>query len=1120
MKPSKGTLTVLAFVATFVLGAGGLFAVVPPDEAGTVREKLNYDGIYIGNVGKAPAELSGEARTAVQSQLSDLGADPAAARLDTRGGRWTTLVLRQPLLPGSGVGNDLTWSSLDAAAPSSLAQTRQAAWEAFTGYLADHRQALGIDLAELPDMGRVTVLQDGDLILVFAARQHRGLPVRDSYVQGVINRGNLILMATRNWGDVNVSITPTRSLSEARDAVHAYLNPWLATGFEGKHDLVIVPTSAGAFDSFQLGQGYRYRLAWAVRPRIPNQITTFEALVDAHDGEVFAFRDLSHYVATPRNVVGGVLPVSNDGTPPDGVEEAGWPMPWTDLTYGGGTTAFTDGGGNLLTCVDGDITTTLDGQYMRMNDNCGAISETSSDPTLDLGTSGGTDCTVPAGGSAGNTHASRSGFFELNQIAAMGRGQLPNNEWLQAQLTANMNINANCNATWNGTAVNFYTSGGGCFNTGELAAVFDHEWGHGMDDNDANGFVANSGEGTADMYAAARLNTSCIGRGFRAVNCGGFLDPCTACTGVRDIDWANSTSGVPHDVDWADTICENFNPQGAPCGGSVHCEGQIFGEAFWDLLKRDLPAAPYNMDNNTALEVAAHLLYQGSGLVGQWMQCVSGSGGDGCNGDGGYLNFLAADDDNGDLSDGTPHMGAIFAAFDRHQVACPTPTVQDSGCAGGPTTAPVVATTALDRGAQLTWGAVAGATEYEIFRTDGVFGCDFGKIKVGETTGLSFVDSGLQNGREYSYVVIAKGPADSCFGPASSCAQVTPTGGAKLALDAASISLEAIGGDGDVFLDNCELGSLSFNLVSLGTGSQTDVRIVDVTSPSHPGITFLNTFPEVISASLDTCGEGVVKIFFQADGLSFNDDVVFEVELTSDEYGGLSETQTVTVSGTESDYQSFASKTFDFETDLEGWQVLNGTFDRVGGGAADGTTFSLQSSNGQDSQCDTVVSPQMILQNNSTLSMWTNYDIEDMSTGQWWDRATVAVLSDVLGRTLVEPNGGRLYDVDSFAPGYNGCNNPDPGWASDNATWAPSSWTAGALGSTTFAGDPVRLEVIYGTDGALAERGFWFDQVTVTDVTLQVADTSSDVCVAPPAVLFTDGFESGNTSAWDFVNPN
>ena len=37
--------------------------------------------------------------------------------------------------------------------------------------------------------------------------------------------------------------------------------------------------------------------------------------------------------------------------------------------------------------------------------------------------------------------------------------------------------------------MNFFRSGAGCGNTGEIAAVFDHEWGHGLDDNDANGVL-------------------------------------------------------------------------------------------------------------------------------------------------------------------------------------------------------------------------------------------------------------------------------------------------------------------------------------------------------------------------------------------------------------------------------------------------------------------------------------------------------------------------------------------------------------------------------------------------------------------------------------------------------
>jgi hypothetical protein len=72
-------------------------------------------------------------------------------------------------------------------------------------------------------------------------------------------------------------------------------------------------------------------------------------------------------------------------------------------------------------------------------------------------------------------YSSRYTSDELNKIMEIARSHLPSNVWLQGRLVANMNINDSCNAYWNGS-VNFYRRGGGCGNTGEIAAIFDHEW--------------------------------------------------------------------------------------------------------------------------------------------------------------------------------------------------------------------------------------------------------------------------------------------------------------------------------------------------------------------------------------------------------------------------------------------------------------------------------------------------------------------------------------------------------------------------------------------------------------------------------------------------------------------
>ena len=736
-------------------------AFVPPEKAPGVAGKAFSDpSLEIRDEFRRPTDLEESQAAAALQRLETLGIPARSARIDARSGRFATLLAARPLLPGSGVGNNLSWSDLRRAAPASDAEVAEGAREAFLDFLAERSSALGIDVAEL-GTARVTVQENGDLIQIWVPRVVQGLPVRGSYLTAVVRFGNLVLFGAERWGAAPASLDVAWNLEEARARVAEHLAPLTSAGEWGRPERLMLPTSAESFRSgVDVGGGYDLRPVWAVRPSVADDHGHWEALVDAATGALLSFSDTNHYA----EVRGGVLPVSNDGVDPDGVEQPEWPMPYLTVQTGSGS-ATADTGGNVTDA--GEITGSLEGTYVRMSDNCGAISLTQTNG-LDFGTSGGTDCTTPGFGGAGNTHSSRTGFYELNKLIEMGRGQLPGNTWLQQQLTANMNINQSCNAFWSNLdgTVNFYRSGGGCSNTGEIAGVFDHEWGHGLDANDAApGISSPSGEGIADLYMALRLNTSCIGRNFRAIVCDGFGDPCLTCTGVRDIDYLERQSGNPHTFTWSN----------ANCGGSVHCVGSVYAEAVWSLWKRILQAAPYGYDNNTAQEVVTRLTFLGGGNVGTWFSGSPPFGG--CAATGGYLNFLAADDDNGNLEDGTPHMGAIYEAFNDQEIACDSPAVQDSGCTGTPSMAPGnLALTPGNKRLDLSWNSVTGATEYHVFRTEGVFGCDFGKVNLGSTTNTTWEDTGLQNGREYSYIVVPKGPSDSCFGPASSCATDNPVG--------------------------------------------------------------------------------------------------------------------------------------------------------------------------------------------------------------------------------------------------------------------------------------------------------------------------------------------------------
>jgi len=1092
-------------------------AQIAPQRSGALAGKaMREPSLYIAQHFETVPELSAAERAGAAPRLDALGGLTTRAFLDRRGGRWATLLTSVPLLPGSGVGNNLNWQDVSSSYPGA-ASLGGAAWQAFEGYLRRHSAALAIDIEELATPARITVHDGGDLIQIYVGRRIEGVPVRDTYLTAVINHGNLTLFGAHNWGDVSVATRPGVSSTAAQATLSDYLQGFQLGGSRQAPMLVLVPTAAGEDPrGVPMGEGYRYRLAWVLQPELPGRLGRWEALVDARSGKMLAFTDTLSY-ATTRKVVGGVYPVSNDGQSPDGMEEPGYPMPYADLTTPNGT-LFTDASGNYPACVDGDVTTTLSGRYIRIEDFCGPTSE-SSLGDIDLGTSGGIDCEVPVGSdSLGNTHAARTAFFELNRMAEQARGYLPDNPWLQQQLTAVMNIpdfgypEFNCNAFWDETTVNFFTSGslpqGGpeCNNTGELTGVVDHEWGHGLDNNDNIPTISNPGEGIADVYAALRLHDSCIARGFyTGQNYCGDPDPCTSCDGVRDIDYAARTSGLPHDLAWIDdenNCAPPFLGDMGPCGGTIHCEGAVYAEAVWDLVQRDLQGAPSNLDLNTALEVGTRLTYLGAGNVGAWYTCANdGQGtGDGCNADGGYLNYLAADDDDGNLGNGTPHMEAIFAAFDRHGIACASPTVQNGGCAGAPTAAAAVVATPFDRSVHLSWAGVAGATAYQIFRTEGVFGCDFGKVEVGETIGTEFLDEGLLNGTEYYYTVIPVGGSRSCMGPASSCAAVTPVAGANLGFDPTSVTLVAFNGDLDPFVDNCEEAQVAFEVANTGTGSLTNVELVDVEVVSpQTGVTVTGTFPQSLAASLDGCVEAGGSFSFRADGLSSGDIVEFRIDVTADELAGRIKSQVLRLAGAESSLESYPSKTFSFESDLEDWQAVTGTFTRSdSGGGADSTSFYLASSADLADQCDAVRSPALRLSSSSTLEISTQIDIEPFldidGSIFWFDRANVGLTEVSTGeRTPISPDGGRRYNATGL---YGSCGTQNQeGWADAMTGWDSSTWSAAALGAENLDGEFVYLDVRYGTDAEIQGFGLHFDEVTVTDVQLVVGDGQTDQCV-------------------------
>ena len=718
----------------------------------------------------------------------------AKVYVDPRGGTAVNIIQAVPLIPGSGAGNRLTLADLGRRLGRRVQAVDQAVVaDAALGHIRQIKDLLGIDASQLGEVKATWI--NPDLWQIHIPQVANGVPVRHGRIAASISHGNLVVVGTESWGNVRLDTRPKVTGDSGLAAGFAYAGGRLADDqILQAPRLEVVPFAPAQYQAGEafagpVGKGYDHRLVWSFVFQRSSEDARWEVLVDAHSGEVIAFQDTNQ--SADQQIKGGVYPLTSTEQCPDlrrcGAMQLDQPMPWANTGLAAPNN-YTNSAG-VFDYLGGTVTTTFNGKYVRINDNCGAMSESASGGINLGGSNGQHDCTS-AGVSAGDTPASRSAFYEVNRIAEQARGWLPGNTWLQGTLTANVNINQTCNGFWNGSTINFYRSGGGCRNTGEIAAVFDHEWGHGMDDNDANGSISNSGEAYADIAAIYRLQASCVGYGFYWTldrGCGMTVDGtgynkneaqtgpthCDLdCSGVRDADWDRHADHLPDTA--LGFVCSSCNSGSGPCGRQTHCSAAPVRQAAWDLVARDLTSPPFSLDSQSAFLVGNKLFYHGSGNVGAWHSCTCAGSSTGCAAANGYMQWITADDDNGNLADGTPHMTAIYGAYNRHGIACSTPTVQNAGCAGTPA-APALSANGSYNSVALSWLPVPGASRYWLFRTEGYAGCDFGKVLIADLTGTSHTDTQVANDRTYSYNVVAVGTSSACFSTAGACVAATPS---------------------------------------------------------------------------------------------------------------------------------------------------------------------------------------------------------------------------------------------------------------------------------------------------------------------------------------------------------
>lgn len=688
-----------------------------------------------------------------------------------------------------------------------MAATRRA-----RDFLREHQDLLGVkeDELRLSDAGVLSLRRGRLTVLHFEPHPH-GIPVIGGRVSLVVNRGNLIAVHLVGTTPVSVSPQPTIDSGEA----------WrrsLAAAQLAEADVRGGASPKLGFWSEPSG----HRLVWettVVHRRHPQRLRVrldarTGVVIDVTDETVSACPDAPP-AGLDKRVLGGVKPHG------DGDEER------QELLPNGLVETSSVGADGFFAPPGPTYDGTLSGPHFSIEcqgcENPTPTAPSGADGDVDFGT-GGEDQV----GNGTSTPADRATWFHA-EMARRHASRWVDFPFLDQWVPLRTNIPQACNAYWDGSSLNFFQSSHRCGNTGENRDVIGHEWGHGLDDNDGIptpglAIDAATGEGVADAIALLRSRDPCIGESFHRDDA---AFPSDTCDGVRDLDELSSGHqlGMPATLA-TDNVGDKCPPSGhyrGPLGRQGHCEGQIFGQALWNLVQTfrtgashpdGTPLPPGNpaLAEDDAWELLEELFYLSRPLMASYapshLQAI---------GMGAYEAFLLVDDEGDGLATGTPHAAAINEAFAHHGIT-ELDLVADAPALPRPASPAVTLTAVPDAASGLLALRVdwtdTGAAAYEVLRSDEPTDA-FLPVAPPVDPGVgSLVDRGVLAGRSYRYRVVA---LDADGVRSADAVAVAGSAGPLVRIADLRIDDTALG-NGNAVLEAGETASVFVDLVNRGSG--------------------------------------------------------------------------------------------------------------------------------------------------------------------------------------------------------------------------------------------------------------------------------------------------------------
>src|SRR6185295_1993391 len=116
MKPVLYRVLWCCLLAMGLQATGAEAVVVPQKDSALAEKSFRQPELTVPEVNQQLSEIPALA-AGLQNDLSALGVNADQGFFDTRSGRWSSLILTTPLVPGTGYGNTLRWVDLAASKP-------------------------------------------------------------------------------------------------------------------------------------------------------------------------------------------------------------------------------------------------------------------------------------------------------------------------------------------------------------------------------------------------------------------------------------------------------------------------------------------------------------------------------------------------------------------------------------------------------------------------------------------------------------------------------------------------------------------------------------------------------------------------------------------------------------------------------------------------------------------------------------------------------------------------------------------------------------------------------------------------------------------------------------------